>query len=61
MTSFDVKSLFISVPLEETINVTLDRIYHRKEIDNQSAKTTYEIYYYCVQSNNVHFYFSAEI
>ena len=33
MISFDVKSLFTSVPLEETINLALDRIYHGKEID----------------------------
>ena len=38
MKSFDVKSLFISVPLEETINVALDRIYHRKEIKTSVSK-----------------------
>ena len=30
--SFDVKSMFSSIPLEEAINVALNRIYHRKEI-----------------------------
>ena len=48
MISYDVKSLFSSVPLEETINVTLDRIYHRKEIDTSISKMTCTIYYYCV-------------
>ena len=37
MISFDVKSLFTSVPLEETI-VALDRIYHRKEIETSISK-----------------------
>ena len=32
MISFDVKSLFSSIPLEEAINGALDIIYHRKEI-----------------------------
>ena len=30
--SFDVKSLFTSVPLEKTIDIALERIYLRKEI-----------------------------
>ena len=38
MISFDVKSLFTSVPLEETINVALDRIYHWKEIETSIGK-----------------------
>ena len=32
MVSFDVKSLFTSVPLEKTIDIALERIYLRKEI-----------------------------
>ena len=32
MVSFDVKSLFTSVPLTETIDIILDRVYNRKEI-----------------------------
>lgn len=32
MISFDVIFLFQTVPVEETITVALDRIYHRKEI-----------------------------
>ena len=30
--SFDVKSLFTSVSLTETIDIILDRVYNRKEI-----------------------------
>ena len=48
MISFEVKSLFSSVPLEETIHVALDRIYHRKESTHESVKMTCLIYYYCV-------------
>ena len=48
MISFDVKSLFSSIPLEEAINGALDIIYHRKEIGFQSVKTTCVINYYCV-------------
>ena len=33
-----MKSLFTSVPLEETTNVGLDRIYHRKEIETSISK-----------------------
>ena len=36
---FDEKSLFPSVPLEETINIALNRIYHRKEIDISIRKS----------------------
>ena len=32
MVSFDVKSLFTSVPLTETIDIILGRVYNRKEI-----------------------------
>ena len=32
MVSFDVKSLFTSFPLTETIDIILDRVYNRKEI-----------------------------
>ena len=32
MVSFDIKSLFTSIPLTGTIDVILDRVYNRKEI-----------------------------
>ena len=31
--SFDVKSLFTNLPLKKTINIILDRIYNKKEIN----------------------------
>ena len=34
-----MKSLFTTVPLEEIINVTLDRIYHLKEIETLISKS----------------------
>ena len=37
MVSFDVKSLFTSVPLTETIDIILDRVYNRKEISTVLA------------------------
>ena len=39
MMSFDVKSLFTSMPLNKTIKVTLERIYDRKEINTDIPKT----------------------
>ena len=38
MVSFDVNSLFTNVPLEKTIDITLERIYDRKEINTQIAR-----------------------
>ena len=58
--SFDVKSLFSSVPLEETINVALDRIYHRKEIDTSISKNDMRnLLLLCTK--NVHFCFGGGI
>ena len=39
MMSFDVKSLFASIPLNKTIEITLDRIYDRKEINTDIQET----------------------
>ncbi len=38
--SFDVKSLFTNVPLKKTINIILDRIYNKKEINTTLKKRT---------------------
>ena len=38
MVSFDVKSLFTNVPLKKTIDITLERIYGRKEINTQTTR-----------------------
>ena len=37
--SFDVKSLFTSIPLNKTIEITLERIYDPKEINTDIPKT----------------------
>ena len=39
MIPFNVKSLSTSAPLEKTINVALERIYHQKEIDTSISKS----------------------
>ena len=38
MVPFDVKSLFTNVPLENTIEITLKRIYDHKEINTSVSK-----------------------
>ena len=38
MVSFDVKSLFTNLPSERTIDITLERIYDRKEINTQTTR-----------------------
>ena len=38
MVSFDVKSLFTNVPLEKTIEITLQRIYEHKKINTSTSK-----------------------
>ena len=54
--SFDVKSLFTSIPLNETIEITLERIYDRKEINTDIPKTIMkEMLLLCTK--NVHFLF----
>ena len=58
MISFDVKSLVASVPLGETINVALDRIYHRKEIETSISKNDMRN---LLCTKNVHFCFGGEI
>ena len=60
MISFDVKSLFTSVPLQETIYVALDRINHRKEIETSISKNDMRnLLLMCAK--NVHFCFGGDI
>ena len=60
MISFDVKSLFTSVLLEEVINVALERIYHRKEIEASIRKNDMRsLLLLCTK--NVHFCFGGDI
>ena len=57
---FDVKSLFTSASMEETINVTSDRIYHWKEIDTSiSQNDMHNLLLLCAK--NVQFCFDSDI
>ena len=54
MVSFDVVSLFTNVPLEETTNILIKRIYDRNEINTNIAKQEMkELLYLCTK--NAHF------
>ena len=55
-----MKSLFTSVPLEETINAASDRIYHRKEIETPISKN-YMRNLLLLGTKNVHFCFGGDI
>ena len=57
---FDVSSLFTSLPLEKTTGITLERIYHRKEIETILTKNEMKnLLILCTK--NVHFTFKNEI
>ena len=53
MMSFDVKSLFINVPFGKSIEITLERIYERKEMNNSTSKE--EMKQLLLYTKNVHF------
>ena len=56
---FDVKSLFISVPLTEAIRIILNHVYNRKEISTLSAKNKIKkLLILCTK--NVHFTLNNE-
>ena len=60
MISFHVKPLSTSVPLEGTINIALDRIHYRKEIDTSISKNDMcNLLLLCTK--NVHFCFDDDI
>ena len=51
MVSFDVVSLFTNVPLEETINITIKRIYDKNEIKTNIPKQEMkELLYLCTKN-----------
>ena len=59
MVSFDVKSLFTNVPLDQTIDIIL-RIYHHKELDTSITKSEMkEMLTLCTK--NVHFTYNRKI
>ena len=54
MVSFDVVSLFTNVPLEQTINIIIKRIYDKNEINiNIPKQEMKELLYLC--TTNAHF------
>ena len=60
MASFDVKLLFTSVPLTETIDIILDRAYNRKKISTVLTKNEMKkLLTLCTKS--VHFTLNNEI
>ena len=60
LVSFDIKSFFTSVPLTETIDITLDRHYNRKEISTVLTKNEMKkLLIFCTK--NVHFTLNNEI
>ena len=60
MVSFDVALLFTNIPLEDTINIKLRKIYQKKEIVTNIARyEIYELLY--LRPKNVHFIFSNKI
>ena len=60
MISFDVKNLFINVPLKETVDIILTKVYDEKKIDAKIPKSILkELLYLCTK--HVHFKFNDEI
>ena len=60
MISFNVKSLFTNVPLKETIDIILTKVYDEKKIDTKIPKSILkELVYLCTK--RVHFKFNNEI
>ena len=60
MISFDVKNLFTNVPLKETVDIILTKVYDEKKIDTKILKSILkELLYLCTK--HVHFKFNNEI
>ena len=60
LVSFDVKSLFTNVPLDETIEIILNRIYDKNEISTDIRKSEIkELLNLCIKS--VHFTFDGNL
>ena len=60
MISFEVKSLFTKVPLKETIDIILTKVYDENKIDRKISKSILkELLYFCMK--HVHFKFNNEI
>ena len=60
MISFDVKSLFTNVPLEETIDIILNKIYDEKKIETNIPRNIMkDLLYLCTK--HVHFTYSGKL
>ena len=60
LVSFDVKSLFTNVPLDQTIEIILNRVYKKNEISTDMTKSEMkELLNLCTKS--VHFTFDDNI
>ena len=60
MISFDVKSLFTNVPLEETIDIILNKIYDEKKIETNIPRNIMkDLLYLCTK--HVHFTSNGKI
>ena len=60
MISFDVKSLFTNVPLEETIDIILNKIYDEKKIETNIPRNIMKyLLYLCTK--HVHFTYGGKI
>ena len=60
MISFDVKSLFTNVPLEETIDIILNKIYDEKKIETNIPRNIMkDLLYLCTK--HVHFNYGGKI
>ena len=59
MVSFDVTSHFTNVPLDNTIEIILKRVYQKKEITTTPKHEMKELFYLCTK--NVYFCFNNEI
>lgn len=58
--AFDVTSLFLNVPLDETIAIMLRKIHIDKEIDTSIPKHEIKDFLY-LRTKNVHFALNGEI
>ena len=60
MISFDVKSLFTNIPLNESINIILRKVYYEnKTVTNIPRSILNELLFLCTK--HVHFKFNDEI
>ena len=57
--TFNLKFLSTSAPLKETINITLDRIYHQREINTSISKKNMHNLLLCTKT--VYFCFNGKI